>query len=176
MSRRLVAVIGSGRLPDGDRREALAYELGVALVDAGYRIVCGGRSGVMAAVARGARASASATGADVIGVLPTGAHGDASPFVDIAIPTSLGHYRNGIVAHAEAVVAIGGGAGTLSELALAWAFDRPILAYRTEGWSGELADRRIDDRVRFPDRADDRVYGVDSAREVVSRLEVLLPE
>lgn len=170
MRRPIVAVIGQGALPADDPRETLALELGEALIGAGYRIVCGGRGGVMAAVARGAKRSAQATDSDVIGVLPTGEHAHANPDVDIAIPTSLGHFRNGIVAHGEAVVAIGGGAGTLSEMALAWAFDRPVIAYRTAGWSGELADRRIDDRVRFSARPDDRVIGVDSAADVLGWL------
>ncbi len=170
-----MAVIGSGSLSAGDPREALALELGEALVDAGYRVVCGGRSGVMAAVARGAHRSARATGADVVGILPTGTAAHANPWIDVAIPTSLGHYRNGIVAHGDAVVAIGGGAGTLAEMALAWVFDRPVLAYRTEGWSGALADRRLDDRVRFPGAEDDRVRGVDSAAEAIAVLREVLP-
>lgn len=170
MNRPLIAVIGQASLPVGDVRETLAFELGVALVGARYRIVCGGGSGVMAAVSRGAKAAPNASDMDVLGVLPGAEPATANPHVDVALPTSLGHYRNGIVVHGQAVVAIGGGAGTLSELALAWAFDRPVIAYRTEGWSGKLADQRIDDRIRFADRPDDRVYGVDSADEVLALL------
>ncbi|MBX2797304.1 MAG: LOG family protein [Myxococcales bacterium] len=172
--RRVVAVVGSGSLPTGDPRETLAMDLGRALVDAGYRVACGGRGGVMAAAARGARSSAAASGSDVIGILPTSDAGSANPHVDIVLPTSMGPLRNGLVAHADAVVGIGGGAGTLSELALAWVLDRPVLAYRTEGWSGTVADTKLDARVRFPDLVDDRVYGVETAAEVIVLLGGLL--
>ncbi|MEM6929631.1 MAG: acyl-CoA synthetase [Myxococcota bacterium] len=168
-------MIGSGSLAEDDPREALAEELGEALVDAGYRVVCGAQSGVMAAAARGARRSDRAAGADVVGIVPSGRPEDANPWIDIAIPTSLGHYRNGIVAHGEAVVAIGGGAGTLAEMALAWVFDRPVLAFRVDGWSGKLADERIDDRIRFPGMPGDRVYGVSTAAEAVTVLASVLP-
>jgi hypothetical protein len=165
-----VAVAGSGDLGPEDVRWSLALELGEALVDAGYRVACGGRGGVMEAVARGARRSARWSGGDVVGIVPTDAP-LANDFVDIVLPTGLGHLRNGLVAHADAVVAIGGGAGTLSEVALAWVLDRPVLAYRTEGWSGRIADTRLDERVRFSSRPDDRVYGVSAASEVIAVLD-----
>ncbi len=174
MRRPLVAVVGSGALEPSDPRGPLAEQLGRALVDAGYRVLCGGRRGVMEAAARGARSAAGATGADVIGILPGHDPDDANPFVDVVLPTGLGPLRNGLVAHADAVVAIGGGAGTLSEMALAWVLDRPILAFRVDGWSGTLADTRIDSRVRFSVRPDDRVYGVASASEAVALLGDLL--
>lgn len=99
----------------------------------------------------------------------------ANPWVDVAIPTGLDLARNMLVAHADAIVAIGGGAGTLSELALAWQLRRLVIAYRVAGWSGRLADERIDARVRYPELAGDRVYGVDDASEVIALLEGLLP-
>lgn len=99
---------------------------------------------------------------------------DANPWVDIAIPTGLGHGRNALVARSDAVIAIGGGAGTLSEMALAWTYGRLIVAMRCGGWSERLADTRIDDRVRHAGLTDDRVFGVDDAaaaiRVVVERL------
>jgi uncharacterized protein (TIGR00725 family) len=128
----------------------------------------------MEAVARGARSSAGATGADVIGILPYGDPARANPFVDVVVPTGMGHLRNGLIAHADALVAIGGGAGTLAEIALAWVLDRPVLAYETAGWSGRLADTRLDDRQRPGAPADDRVYRVASASEVVTLLRRLL--
>jgi uncharacterized protein (TIGR00725 family) len=172
--RRLIAVAGSGDIGPDDVRWRHAEDLGAALVDAGYRVLCGGRGGVSEAVAKGARASARYVDGDVVGVLPADDGTDANPFVDVVVPTGLGHWRNGLVAHGDAVVAIGGGAGTLAEIALAWVWDRPIIAFRTEGWSGVLADTRLDDRARFPERPDDRVYGVAAAAEAVGLLGRLL--
>ena len=83
------------------------------------------------------------------------------------IPTGLGHLRNALVARADAVIAIGGGAGTLTEIALAWLYRRLIVALRVDGWSGELADRRVDERIRHPTIPDDRVFGASDATEAV---------
>jgi uncharacterized protein (TIGR00725 family) len=104
----------------------------------------------------------------VIALLPGDDPEEANPWAEIVIPTGLGHLRNGVVARADAVIAVGGGAGTLSEMAMAWAFDRPIVALRVEGWSGELADRRIDPRRRPGAPEQDRVYGADTAEEAVA--------
>jgi len=172
--KKTVSVIGSGGLSPRDPRGALAYEFGKALVDHGYVVVCGGLGGVMEAAAKGARASEHHRPGSVIGVLPGDTAANANPYLDIALPTGLGHLRNSIVARSDAVVAVGGGAGTLSEMALAWIFDRVVLAYRVGGWSGEMADRPIDGRRRFPDNPEDRVYGVDAAEEVISLLARLL--
>lgn len=167
---RTVSVVGDGALPADDPREALAWELGRALVDHGYVVVCGGMGGVMAAAAHGAATSPNHHPGSVIGILPGLTTHGANPYLDLALPTGLGHLRNGLVARSDAVVAIGGGAGTLGEMALAWISDRVVLAYRCEGWSGELADRRVDGRVRFEDRPDDRVIGVDNAADVIEAL------
>ena len=169
--RPLIAVAGSGDIGPDDPRWALALDLGEALVDAGYRILCGGRGGVSTAVGLGARRSGAVTGSDVVGVVPSDDPRTANAGVDIALSTGLGQLRNGLVAHGEALVAIGGGAGTLSEMALAWIYDRVVIAYKTDGWSGTLADTRVDDRTRFGDGRDDRVYGVDSAVDVIVLLD-----
>jgi uncharacterized protein (TIGR00725 family) len=111
----------------------------------------------------------------VIGLLPGGDPGAANPHVDVALATGLGHVRNALVAHADAVVAIGGGAGTLSELALAWVHDRLVIAFRAGGWSGKLAGTRLDERVRFPGDPDDRIHGVDTPAEAIALLRARLP-
>jgi len=102
----------------------------------------------MEAVGRGAHASAAATGGDVIGVLPTLRAADANDFIDIVVPTGMQYARNAmVVAFADVVVAVGGGAGTLSEVALAWQMGKPIIALATcGGWAAELAGRRLDHR------------------------------
>ena len=100
-------------------------------------------------------------------LLPGFAPADANPFADTVLPTGLDHVRNALVAQSDAVIAVGGGAGTLAEMAFAWMYFRLIVALRVEGWSGRLADQRIDHRVRYPDIPDDRVYGVNNAVEAL---------
>jgi len=162
MRRAQIAVVGSASGSDELLAEARA--LGTALVDAGWRVVCGGLTGVMEAVGRGARASAAATGGDIIGVLPTLRATDANDFIDIVIPTGMQHARNAlVVASADVVVALGGGAGTLSEVALAWQMGKPIVALTTGGgWSAELAGRQLDHRRR------DAIVRADSVDAVVA--------
>ncbi|MCQ1536441.1 hypothetical protein FTO70_12300 [Methanosarcina sp. KYL-1] len=61
----------------------------------------------------------------------------------------------------------------MAELATAWMLKRLIIAYRVEGWSGEVADKKLDSKTRYPDVLDDRVYGVDSENEVIEYLRLL---
>ncbi len=83
---------------------------------------------------------------DVIGVLPGLRADDANEFVDIAIPTGMNTARNVVLVNmADVVIAVGGGAGTLSEIALAWQHGKAIIALDMgEGWSAKLAGHRID--------------------------------
>ena len=143
----LIGVLGDNRIPDGDPRGPLAEALGEALIDGGYRIACGGMGGVMNAVCRGARRSARYQGGDIVGILPDQDASRVNDYVDIAIPTGLGLARNSIIALSDAVIGLGGGSGTLSEMAFAWQFNRLVIGMRTEtGWSGKLADAPIDGR------------------------------
>mgnify|MGYP002784291147 CR=1 FL=1 len=165
--RRLVAVIGDANVPAGSQKDLLAEDVGRLLVDAGFRVLTGGLGGVMEAACRGARSSSRYQSGDTVAVLPGHDPADANPFVDIVIPSGLDHVRNSIVAHADAVIAIGGGAGTMSEICLAWIYKRLIVALRVVGWSGKVADQRVDERVRYPDEPDDRVFGATSAADAV---------
>jgi uncharacterized protein (TIGR00725 family) len=108
-----IAVVGASQATDDDVADAQA--VGRLLGAAGAVIVCGGRGGVMAAASRGA---ASAGGA-VVGMLPGDDRSDANEWVSIAIPTGLGELRNGLIVRSvDAMVAVGGSYGTLSEVAL----------------------------------------------------------
>lgn len=168
--RKLVAVIGDGRVPSGDPREVLAARVGELIIDSGWRLVTGGRGGVMEAACLGARRSSAYREGDVVGILPGTDPDEGNPFVDIVMTTGLGHARNILVAQSDAVVAIGGGAGTLAEIAFAWLLRRMIVALRVPGWSGKVADSPLDDKIRFPNMPDDRVFGADTAEDVVATI------
>jgi hypothetical protein len=118
---------------------ALAEEVGARLAGANAVVVCGGLGGVMEAVCRGAKSAGGTT----VGILPGTARSDANPFVDVAIPTGLGESRNALVARAsDALIAIGGEFGTLSEIALALKIGTPVIGLGT--WEprrrGEVVD------------------------------------
>ncbi|RME81263.1 MAG: TIGR00725 family protein [Caldilineae bacterium] len=110
----LVAVIGGATC---SHQEAdWAHQVGRLLAERGVGIVCGGRGGVMAAVCRGAVEA----GGMSVGILPGESTAEANPWVRIALPTGLGEARNALVVRCGlGVIAIGGGYGTLSEIALA---------------------------------------------------------
>jgi uncharacterized protein (TIGR00725 family) len=120
MRTRLIAVVGNGGDLTAEQAQ-LAESLGAALVEAGYGVVCGGLGGVMEAVARGAvTARGAARHPPVVGILPKYLPEQGNDYLDIVLPTGLGHARNTLVAAAgEAVVCVGGAAGALSEVALA---------------------------------------------------------
>ena len=166
--RPVVAVIGDGMAAPGSPAWELALAVGERLVDAGCRVLTGGLGGVMEAAGRGARRSAAWRPGDSIAVLPGHDADQANEFVDVALPTGLGHVRNALVVHADAVVAVGGGAGTLSEMALAWLHRRLVVALRAGGWSERLAGTRIDERPRFADVPDDQVFAATTAEGAVA--------
>ncbi len=166
----LIAVIGDGRVPRGSVEAELAEELGRLLVEAGFRVLTGGLGGVMEAACRGARGSPGFQPGDTVGLLPGFDPAEANPWVDVPIATGLDHLRNGLVASADAAVAIGGGAGTLAELCHAWILKRMVIAFRIAGWSGRVADAPLDPTERYAEIPDDQVYGVDAPSEVLGLL------
>lgn len=174
--RPLIAVIGDAVVERGSAKDKLAEDISRSLVDNGYRVLTGGLGGVMEAAGRGARTSRKYQSGDTVGIVPGHDPGAANPFVDIVIASGLDHVRNAVVAHADAVVAIGGGAGTLTEICFAWIYKRLIIGLRVEGWSGRLADQRVDGRIRYPGLIDDRVFGADTSGEVVELLLARLHE
>ena len=122
----LIAVIGGARC--SPEEAAWAEAVGRLLAQRGYGVVCGGRGGVMAAVCKGANQMGGVT----VGLLPGEDASEANPWVQIALPTGIGEARNTLVARAgEAVIAIGGGYGTLSELALALKWGKKVAGLGT---------------------------------------------
>ena len=170
MRRKIIAVIGDGKIERDGLKYQIAFETGKALVEAGYRVQSGGLGGVMAAAFAGAHAAKNYREGDTVALLPSFAGTDANDYADIVIPTGLDILRNAMVANADAVIAIGGGAGTLSEMAMAWSLFRLIIAYdNVGGWSAELAGKRIDTRERYVD-TDDRVFAVSTVQECIACL------
>ena len=118
----IIAVIGGGSCTA--QETALAEETGRLLAAEGAVVVCGGLGGVMEAVAKGAKANGGTT----VGILPGADPAVANAYIDVPLATGLGEMRNFlIVRSAQALIAIGGGAGTLSEIALAQRIGKPVV-------------------------------------------------
>lgn len=144
--RAIAAVVGSARAEATALQDAAS--LGTALVDAGFRVATGGLGGVMDAALAGARDSPQYREGDTLAFLPTYSDEHASRHADVVIRTGLQHGRNAVmIASADVVLAIGGRAGTLNELALAWELGRPIIVVgATDGWALRLTGLALDDR------------------------------
>lgn len=126
-----ISVIGGGSCEP--REEALAEEVGRLVAQKGATLVCGGLGGVMEAAARGAKSAGGTT----IGILPDHDRSQANHYLDHVITTGVGHARNlAVVSSGDAVIAVGGGYGTLSEIGLAAKIGRPVVivgGWRLEG-------------------------------------------
>lgn len=119
-----IAVIGAGACSENERNAAIV--IGRILAENHATLVCGGMGGVMEAACRGSREH----GGHTVGILPD--NGDGNLFLDTVIRTNMGHARNVIVVQsADAVIAIGGKEGTLSEIAHALKMGRPVFGYRS---------------------------------------------
>jgi len=118
----IVAVIGGSTCTPEET--AVAVEAGRLLAQHGAILVCGGLGGVMEAAAKGAKANGGTT----VGILPGADPAAANTFIDIPLATGLGEMRNFLIVRtAQALIAIGGGVGTLSEIALAQRIGKPVV-------------------------------------------------
>ncbi len=150
-----VAVVGDGEPqgPDSNRMLEWAEETGQLLARAGATVITGGLGGVMRAASRGAASAHGMT----IGILPGAIAGEANEYVQVAIPTGLGVVRNlVVVTAADAVVAVGGRHGTLSEIGLALRMGRHVVA---------LSSWRVESEHRL---GGPRVHRARDPREAVS--------
>jgi uncharacterized protein (TIGR00725 family) len=126
MPKKIIAVIGAGQC-DG-RIYGLAEEVGRRLAEKGVVIICGGLGGVMEAACKGAKEA----GGETIGILPGDDTFTANAYVDIPVATGMGIGRNIIIIRsAQAVIAVNGSYGTLSELAYALQLQKPIVGLET---------------------------------------------
>lgn len=146
--KRLIAVVGGHRC--SPEEAALAEEVGRRLAAAGAVVLCGGLGGVMEAAARGAK---SVAGSLTVGLLPSDDPRDANAFIDLPLATGMGEMRNALIVRAaHAVIAIGGGWGTLSEIALARRIARPVVGLR-DAFPPALDIPRVDTPAEAVERA-----------------------
>jgi hypothetical protein len=107
---------------------SLAREVGALAAGRGWVVLCGGMGGVMEAVSEGA----AERGGLVVGILPGPSRSEANPYLGVALPTNMGHGRNVLIAQAsDVIIAIGGGYGTLSEMALGLKMGKPVVSLRS---------------------------------------------
>ncbi|MFC6756800.1 MULTISPECIES: TIGR00725 family protein [Haloarcula] len=126
-----VAVIGGSTVTDREYEQA--RDVGRVLGEHGHEVVCGGLGGVMEAVCAGARE----TGGHTIGILPNEDRATANEYVETAVATGIGNARNVLVVmNGEAVIAVDGSSGTLSEIGHALDMDRPVAGIGTHSLEG----------------------------------------
>ena len=158
MARLFVAVIGSAACDEP--AAALAHEVGGEIARRGAVLVCGGRGGVMEAACWGAREAGGLT----VGILPGTDRAEANPYVDVPIVTGLGEARNALVVRsADAVIAVSGGYGTLSEIGLALKMGRPVVGLGT--WELSQAGQPVAGVVRAESPAQAVELAVSLARQ-----------
>ena len=163
MRHKQVVVIGSS---DDNKYMDEAYKTGQYIAKKGWVLISGGRGGIMEAASRGA----SEENGIVIGILPGHNSDEANKYCNIIIPSGIGYARNLTnVLSGDVIISIGGKSGTLSELAYAWQFCKPVILCKfSGGWSEKLGDTPIDDRTGS------KVYTAGSLNDVYNYLNKLL--
>jgi hypothetical protein len=152
-----IAVIGAGEASSSEVADAEA--IGRLLAEAGAVLVCGGLGGVMHAAARGC----SQAGGTAIGILPGDDRSPGSPHLSVTISTGLGEARNAIIVRTvDAVIAVGGEFGTLSEIGLALRMDKPVIGLST--WSLARATGSPDPLIRATSPAEAVRQALQAAR------------
>lgn len=144
-ARPVIGLIGSAS-PGREGYEA-ARQVGRLLARAGAVVICGGLEGVMEAVCRGS----AEEGGTSVGLLPGKDHDSANPYVTIPLPTALSHTRNAIIARsARALIAVEGGLGTVSEMALALKMGKRVVGLHTvHSLPGLIKARDPEEAVRL---------------------------
>ncbi len=160
-----VAIIGSSEA-DPTMLD-IAEQAGALIARLGAAIVTGGRDGIMAAASKGC----AEAGGVVIAVTPHKNMDEVNDYAHYHIPTAMGWARNCITGIAgDVVLVIGGMAGTMSEIAYAWMYDRPIIAMTCcEGWSKRIAGQKVDSR------REDTIVGCATIAELETALKAHLP-
>lgn len=164
--RKQILVIGFGGDHCPENVYQAAYDVGREVARHGAVLLTGGLGGVMEAAARGA----SDGGGLVVGIIPHDNKSKANEFCDLVIATGMGHARDFITAYsADAVIVVGGGSGTLIEMAAAYEKKIPIVVVKG---TGGVADRLVDTYI--DDRKIERVFGESSPQRAVNTTFALL--
>ena len=131
--KKIIGVIGAG---DADAEDLkIAQSVGEEIASNGYTLLCGAMGGVMEAASKGAKSK----GGTCIGIVPGSSKNECNPYIDYAVVTGMGHARNVIVAGScDAIIAIGGSFGTLSEIAFALRLEIPIIGLNTWDVSSDI--------------------------------------
>lgn len=140
--KKIIAVIGGRNVRKGLLKEA--EEVGKLIALRGAILICGGLIGVMESASKGAKSQGGIT----VGILPQNDTKEANPYIDIPIATGLGMGRNVIIARsADALIAVGGEYGTLSEIAFALQMDKPVVGIKTWDIKGVITAENAVDAV-----------------------------
>ncbi len=133
MRKKMIAVIGGGEVDEQIRRQA--HAVGRLIAEQGAVVVTGGLGGVMEAACKGAREA----GGETIGILPGSDAAEANPYVTLPIVTGMSEARNAIIARtAQALIAVGGEYGTLSEIAFGLKFGKRVISLHSWGIFDEM--------------------------------------
>lgn len=158
-----ITVIGSSRVIN-ERIKNIAYSIGLELAKHNVILVCGGRGGVMEYAAKGMKDG----GGKTIGILPGMDRGEANPYIDIAIPTGLGHARNMInILIGDGVIVVAGGPGTLTEIGYALIFGKRVIVIKGSGGVADiLADKVIDGKKIYSAETPSQAVKMILAKEI----------
>lgn len=145
----VVGVIGPSKFTCSDEVYSFGIELGKMIAKLNVNLVCGGMEGIMEAVCFGFMQTTRKKGVS-IGITPYDRRGASNPYCDIIIPSGIGISRNAIIINSsDVLVAVAGGAGTLSEIAFAWQKNKHVICYNGfEGWAKKLSGTQLDSRRR----------------------------
>jgi hypothetical protein len=143
-----IGIIGPNNKMCSKELYDFGIKLGRQIATKDRTFVCGGLGGFMEAVCKGVKLSPDTFNGQTVGILPDNTSDNANPFIDTAVATGQGIARNIIIVRtADIIIAAGGGAGTLSEIAFAWQLEKKVLCLTNfDGWAKELAGKNLDDR------------------------------
>lgn len=161
-----VGIIGANKSMCSQELYDFGVALGMGIATKNRTFICGGMGGFMEAVCKGIKSSAETFSGQTVGILPNDIIDSANPYVDLAIATGVGVARNVIIVQtADILIAAGGGAGTLSEIAFAWQLKKTVLCVTLfDGWAKELAGKNLDNRNS------DLLIPVNSIEEILKHL------
>lgn len=171
-SKPYIGIIGPNENNCSKEIYQFAVKLGKLLSDREINVVTGGKLGIMEAVLKGVKNGSSDKKPITIGIIQDDAKSKGNSYCDIVIPTGIGTARNKVLVNtSDIIIAIAGGAGTLSEIAFAWQMDKPIIAYTGfDGWAKKLAGTKIDQVSKYT------LHSADSLEQIMELLDKLIKE